>query len=112
MNTMALKNKIANKRTVVVASATGLVAMASQAFCLAGSLNKILDLIWTLTMFAGIVMLCIGVIQLIRCVIALTAGDQLQPGQLGKAIGLIAAGLAAVILKTVLGGIGVPTTVG
>lgn len=107
-----LKNKVANNhRAVVAASTTAVAALSSRAFCIQGSLNKIIDLIWTLTTFTGIVMVAIGVVQLIRCVIALTGGDQLQPGQLGKAIGLIAAGLAAVILKSVLSSIGVATTV-
>ena len=108
-----LKNKVANNRAGVIAASTAALAMSSKAFCtgISSSLNKIIDLIWTLTTFTGIVMVAIGVVQLIRCVIALTGGDQLQPGQLGKAIGLIAAGLAAVILKSVLTSIGVATTV-
>lgn len=111
MNMMNLKNKVANKRAAIVASATSAVAMASQAFCFNAQLNKIIALIWTLTTFTGIAMCAIGIVQVIRCVIALTGGDQLQPGQLGKAIGLIAAGLCAAMLETVLGAIGVPTTV-
>lgn len=108
---MKFLTNLKNKKAEILASSAALAAVSSQAFCIAGSLNKIIELIWTLTTFAGIVMVAIGVVQLIRSVIALTGGDQLQPGQLGKAIGLIAAGLAACILKTVLEGIGVTTTV-
>lgn len=100
--------KFKNKRMSILIMVISVMTMLlSQAFCLEGQLNQILTLIWTLTKFAGIVMIAIGVVQLIRAVIALTGGDQLQPGQLGKAIGLIAAGLAAAILETVLTGIGV-----
>ena len=110
-NPMKFLTNLKNKKAEVIASSAALAAVTSQAFCIATSLNNILNLIWTLTKFAGIVMVAIGVVQLIRSVIALTGGDQLQPGQLGKAIGLIAAGLAAVILQDVLDGIGVKTTV-
>ena len=113
MNIMKSANKKGlNFKVATVATVTAGLSVASQAFCISGQLNQILNLVWTLTTFAGIVMVAIGAVQLIRCVIALTSGDQMQPGQLGKAVGLLAAGIAAAVLKTVLNGLGVATNVG
>jgi hypothetical protein len=42
---------------------------------------------------------------------AVSAGDQLQPGQIGKAIGMLVAGVVAAGLKTILTALGISTTV-
>ena len=97
-----MKNAINEKRTAIVAGNAGVAAIVSKAYCLSGKLDKVTSLVYDLTKFAGTVLIAIGVVQLVRCVIALTGGDQLQPGQLGKAIAMIAAGIAACMLETIV----------
>jgi hypothetical protein len=101
-----LKNKIVKNRVGALAGATGITAFSSSAFCIdafTGKLDTVVNFVYTIAKYAGFVLIAVGVVQLIRCVIALTGGDQLQPGQLGKAIGMIAAGIAATLLKSLVG---------
>jgi hypothetical protein len=77
------------------------------------AMTNTINAIMNIIKFAGYIMLAIGVVQLVRCIMALTSGDQLQPGQLGKALGMIIAGVIACTIETVLEKLGInkPTSI-
>ena len=83
-------------------------------FCdanLDASMNNFLTQMWKVMTFAGIIMAALGVASLVRTVSSIASGEQSQPGALGRGIGLLLGGIALAALKTLLGALGISTSV-
>lgn len=92
----------------------GLVAVASAAQVgiayadVNDTINNVLKFVFGGVTLVGIFMAIVGVVQLVRYYMAVSGGDQAQPGQLGKAIGMLIGGIVCVFVKTILSALGVP----
>lgn len=84
--------------TAVAASQVGM-AFATTGKSATDMIQGVMNMIFGIVQVGGIMLLIVGIVQLVRCFIAVTGGDQLQPGQLGKAAGMVFAGVIALILK-------------
>lgn len=97
----------------LIAAGSSALAIVAPGYCTGGDYNgaaaNVITMVFNLITMGGIVLTAMGVVQLVRCIISLTGGDQLQPGALGKALGMIIAGIVAATLKPLLGALGIPT---
>lgn len=66
------------------------------------AMQKFLKTMFSITVFAGIVLIAAGVASLIRTIVAMASGEQAQPGALGKGIGLIVGGAVLCALKAIV----------
>ena len=66
------------------------------------SMQKFLKTMFSITVFAGIVLIAAGAASLIRTIVAMASGEQAQPGALGKGIGLIVGGAVLCALKAIV----------
>ena len=66
------------------------------------SMQKFLKTMFSITVFAGIVLIAAGAASLIRTIVSMASGEQAQPGALGKGIGLIVGGAVLCALKTIV----------
>lgn len=108
-----VKEKFNKTSVKAVAMVDATLAAIVPGYCtdVNGQVAKVINTIFGLIQVAGIIMIALGVVQLVRCVMSLTSGDQLQPGQLGKAIGMIVAGMVAAAIQGVLTAFGISTSV-
>ena len=104
-------DKIKNLGMKAKAKIVGASAMASMAVMsvmghcdvdVNSSTQKVMKAIFNVLLFGGIAMAAVGVGMLVRTVIAMSQGDQAQPGALGKAIGLTVGGIVLAALKTIM----------
>lgn len=116
-----MKNKVKEIRTAVnskVFKATMAVSAMMggilSGYCdttLDGSMGKFLEQMWKVLTFAGIIMAALGAASLVRTISSIASGEQAQPGALGKGLGMLIGGIALAALKTLLGTLGIQTTV-
>lgn len=66
------------------------------------AMQKFLKTMFSITVFAGIVMIAAGVASTIRTVVSMVSGEQAQPGALGRGIGLIVGGAVLCALKAIV----------
>lgn len=66
------------------------------------AMQKFLKTMFSMTVFAGIVMIAAGIASTIRTVISMVSGEQAQPGALGRGIGLIVGGVVLCALKAIV----------
>ena len=66
------------------------------------AMQKFLKTMFSITVFAGIVLIAAGAASLIRTIVAMASGEQAQPGALGKGIGLIVGGAVLCALKAIV----------
>lgn len=66
------------------------------------SMQKFLKTMFSITVFAGIVLIAAGAASLIRTIVSMASGEQAQPGALGKGIGLIVGGAVLCALKAIV----------
>ena len=86
-------------------SIAGAVLMVCPAYCdIDGnsSMQKFLKTMFSITVFAGIVLIAAGAASLIRTIVSMASGEQAQPGALGKGIGLIVGGAVLCALKAIV----------
>lgn len=110
----SIKRKVNNTTTKMALGASAALAVVAPGYCTNGvndQAGKIINMMFNLISVAGLVLVAVGIVQLVRAIIALTGGDQLQPGQLGKALGFIVAGIVAAGLKAILAALGINTSV-
>lgn len=110
----SVKEKMLSAEAKATVTAATALATIAPAFCdndANATATKIINMVFNLVSMAGLVLIIVGVVQLVRAIMAVSAGDQLQPGQIGKAIGMLVAGVVAAGLKTILTALGISTTV-
>lgn len=110
----SVKEKMRSTEAKVAMTTGAAFATIAPAFCdndANSTATKIINMVFNLVSMAGLVLIIVGVVQLVRAIMAVSAGDQLQPGQIGKAIGMLVAGVVAAGLKTILAALGISTTV-
>ena len=66
------------------------------------AMQKFLKTMFSITVFAGIVLIAAGAASLIRTIVSMASGEQAQPGALGKGIGLIVGGAVLCTLKAIV----------
>ena len=66
------------------------------------AMQKFLKTMFSITVFAGIVLIAAGAASLIRTLVSMASGEQAQPGALGKGIGLIVGGVVLCALKAIV----------
>ena len=66
------------------------------------AMQKFLKTMFSITVFAGIVLIAAGAASLIRTIVSMASGEQAQPGALGKGIGLIVGGVVLCALKAIV----------
>ena len=89
----------------MAASIAGAVLMVCPAYCdIDGNsyMQKFLKTMFSITVFAGIVLIAAGAASLIRTIVSMASGEQAQPGALGKGIGLIVGGAVLCALKAIV----------
>lgn len=69
------------------------------------SMQKFLKTMFSVTVFAGIILIAAGAASLIRTIVSMASGEQAQPGALGKGIGLIVGGAVLCALKAIVASI-------
>lgn len=87
------------------ACAAGAVLTVCPAYCdIDGnsSMQKFLKTMFSITVFAGIILIAAGAASLIRTIVSMASGEQAQPGALGKGIGLIVGGAVLCALKAIV----------
>lgn len=71
------------------------------------SMQNFLKKLFSVLVFAGIVLAVAGVVSLLRTIVSMASGEQAQPGALGKGIGLLLGGIflatAKALLQAILG---------
>ena len=99
--------KAENKAMAVVG---GLGLQTGAGFCTKGVNamgQTVMSIIFNGILYVGLAVTVAGIIMLVRCIMAVSGGDQLQPGQLGKAIGMTIGGIICVaagpIIKAITG---------
>jgi hypothetical protein len=100
-----MKAKLQRAETKVMVAAGALGANVGVAYCdkdINTMAQGVMNLIFNGIMYVGIGLTAFGLIQLVRCVMAVAGGDQLQPGQLGKAIGLTIGGIVCICMKVLI----------
>ena len=109
----SIKRNVNNTTTRIALGAAAAFAVIAPGYCTGvnDQAGKIVNMMFNLISVAGLVLVAVGIVQLVRAIIALTGGDQLQPGQLGKALGFIVAGIVAAGLKAILTALGINTSV-
>lgn len=65
-------------------------------------MQKFLKSMFSLLVFAGIILVAAGAAMLIRTIVSMASGEQAQPGALGKGIGLIVGGAVLCALKALV----------
>lgn len=101
---MAKKLKRASMK-LKTAITTCMLATVCPAYCdINGntSMQKFLKTMFSITVFAGIVLIAAGAASLIRTIVSMASGEQAQPGALGKGIGLIVGGAVLCALKAIV----------
>ena len=108
----SIKEKVNNTNAKLTLAASSALATVVPGYCNTANntAGKVITMMFNLISVAGLVLVALGVVQLVRAIIALSSGDQLQPGQLGKALGMIVAGIVAAALKAILTSLGINTT--
>ena len=110
MKNLKEKARMAKKRMDGLAIRTKLAAGAAiagvcPAYCdINGNsaMQKFLKTMFSITVFAGIVLIAAGAASLIRTIVSMASGEQAQPGALGKGIGLIVGGAVLCALKAIV----------
>ena len=110
----AVKTKAANTKTKVLMGMTAATApvLGSLGYCaepdVNATTNKVVAAIFNIMMIGGLAMLAVGIAMLVRTIIAMSQGDQAQPGALGKAVAFVIGGVVLMAMKSVLKALGVP----
>ena len=103
------KNKLGEMPTKAKVAWMCLLAAICPAYCdINGNtaMQKFLKTMFSITVFAGIVLIAAGAASLIRTIVSMASGEQAQPGALGKGIGLIVGGAvlcAKAIVTAIIG---------
>lgn len=66
------------------------------------SMQNFLKTLFNVIIFAGIILVAMGAVSLIRTIISMASGEQAQPGALGKGIGLLVGGIVLCAAKAVV----------
>lgn len=95
--------------TAFVATST-LMTAVSPAMCEVNgntSMQNFLKALFSILVFAGIILIIAGSVSLIRTVMSIASGEQAQPGAIGKGAGLLVGGIvlcaAKALVKTIIG---------
>lgn len=99
------KNKLETVPMRAKAAVICTLAGVSPAYCdINGNsaMQKFLKTMFSITVFAGIVLIAAGAASLIRTIVSMASGEQAQPGALGKGIGLIVGGAVLCALKAIV----------
>lgn len=102
-----------NAKKMAIASVTG-TAMTTLGFGHCSTITdpntqtkSVMKAIFNALTIAGVVLLAVGVVTLVRIVISTAGGEQSQPGAIGKGIGMVIGGIllaaARSIVKTITG---------
>lgn len=89
----------------LMAVTAGTAVLMSPAYCdINGNtaMQKFLKTMFSITVFAGIVLIAAGAASLIRTIVSMASGEQAQPGALGKGIGLMVGGAVLCALKAIV----------
>jgi len=100
-----LKSKAVMAKVRTKAAVLGTLACLSPAYCDVNgnsAMQKFLKTMFSITVFAGIVLIAAGTASLIRTIVSIASGEQAQPGALGKGIGLIVGGVVLCALKAIV----------
>lgn len=100
-----LKTKAVMAKVRTQAAVLGVLACISPAYCDVNgnsAMQKFLKTMFSITVFAGIVLIAAGTASLIRTIVSMASGEQAQPGALGKGIGLIVGGVVLCALKAIV----------
>lgn len=99
------KNKLGEMPTKAKVAWMCFLATVCPAYCdINGNtaMQKFLKTMFSITVFAGIVLIAAGAASLIRTIVSMASGEQAQPGALGKGIGLIVGGAVLCALKAIV----------
>lgn len=100
------KNKLERaSMRVKTAITTCMLAIMCPAYCDVNgntAMQKFLKTMFSITVFAGIVLIAAGAASLIRTIVSMASGEQAQPGALGKGIGLIVGGAVLCALQAIV----------
>ena len=102
---MMAKTKLETMPTRAKAAVVCTLATICPAYCdINGNtaMQKFLKTMFSITVFAGIVLIAAGAASLIRTIVSMASGEQAQPGALGKGIGLIVGGAVLCALKAIV----------
>lgn len=102
---MTVKTKTEDFSVRARLAAGAVIASICPAYCdINGNtaMQKFLKTMFSITVFAGIVLIAAGAASLIRTIVAMASGEQAQPGALGKGIGLIVGGAVLCALKAIV----------
>ncbi len=103
---MMTKNKVSYELGKKAAVMLAAIAGVCPAYCTVingnSAMQKFLKTMFSITVFAGIVLIAAGAASLIRTIVSMASGEQAQPGALGKGIGLIVGGAVLCALKAIV----------
>lgn len=112
-----MKNTINQNYTkqeqVLIAGFSTLGMLIKSTYCeveITGILNKVIDFIFSIALWAGIIVTLAGVLTLIKAFMDSNSG-QGTPGAINKALGLTVLGVVLLAAKSVLTLLGVPLTI-
>ena len=94
--------KAGQRMMAVVAGSTAVVGLAYCDINGNTAMQKFLKTMFSITVFAGIVLIAAGAASLIRTIVSMASGEQAQPGALGKGIGLMEGGAVLCALKAIV----------
>ncbi len=66
------------------------------------AMQKFLKTMFSITVFAGIVLIAAGAASLIRTIVSMSSGEQARHGALGKGIGLLVGGAVLCALQAIV----------
>lgn len=99
------KNRLSgklNRKAVIYLAALSCICPAYCDINGNNAMQKFLKTMFSITVFAGIVLIAAGAASLIRTIVSMASGEQAQPGALGKGIGLIVGGAVLCALKAIV----------
>lgn len=97
-----LMAKVNAKKTAMVGAAASALATMGFGFCVNDANTQaktVMKAVFNVLMLAGIVLLAIGIVSLVRTIISIAGGEQSQPGAIGKALGMTLGGVVLAASK-------------
>ena len=107
------KNLINSAKAKAIAIVSMMIVTIVPTYCdveVKGTLNKTLELIFTITTWGGIIITVIGIVMMGKAIMDSIGGNS-QPGTIGKALGALILGVFLLAAKSLLTFLGVSATI-
>ena len=100
-----VKEGINSRMAKAMMAVSGVMVAVSPAWCDVNggsALKNFLKTLFSVLMFAGIVLIIAGAASLIKTIVSIASGEQAQPGAIGRGIGLLVGGIVLAALKAII----------